>query len=488
MAGPFSRFLQNRRGNFSLVFAVAFPAVIGCVAFGIDVTNTLTIKTEMQDANDAAVLAAARHFKQTRAQPTIASIQAFLDGNSTLNATAIKLSYNPALSEFTLVSEATAKTYLMGYFGKGDQSYQAMSKASLGFSETLEFALALDTTASMSVDGKMDALKAAASDFIDVMFDAKDKGAEIKGGIVPFAQYVNVGVGNRGEAWLDVPPDIDDRVTKNECRKETPVIGTTNCEAVFYGARTVDHPAVEESCYEIDGAKSCTPAQAAWTETIPAGTYNKCDNVYGPEKTICEDVTTGRLITWEGCVGSRDYPLNVKDSGYSKRIPGLNDVVCSTPLQTLTGNRSALENTIASLVPSGETYMPEGIMWATRVLSKQAPFTEAKMTSKSGQPVRKALVLMTDGMNTLSPDGAYHTNSDTGQANAYTLEACKEAKNQNLEIFTITFGNSVPNSVKDMLEACATTPGQYFNAKNVSELTGAFQGIANELLSVRLTQ
>ncbi len=488
MAGLASRFLRNRSGNFGMLLAAAFPAVIGVVAFSIDVTNTLNIKTQMQDANDTAVLAATRYFKETRQQPTMATVQAFLDGNSTVKITAKSLSYNAALSEFTLVSEATAKTYLMGYFGRGDQSYEAISKANLGFSETLEFALALDTTASMSVDGKMDALKSAASDFIDVMFDAKDKGAEIKGGIVPFAQYVNVGVGNRGESWLDVPADIDTRVTKSECRKETPITGTTNCEVISYGAYTIDHPAENESCYVTDGATSCTPAKAAWTESIPAGTYNKCDNVYGPEKTICEDVTTGSLITWQGCVGSRDYPLNVRDSDYSRRVPGLNDVVCSTPLQTLTGSRSTLENTISSLVPSGETYMPEGIMWATRVLSKQAPFTEAKTTSKSGQPVRKALVLMTDGMNTLSPDGSYHTNSDTDQANAYTLEACQEAKDQNLEIFTITFGNSVPNSVKDMLETCATTPGQSFNAKNVTELTNAFQGIANELLSVRLTQ
>ena len=198
MAGLASRFLRNRSGNFGMLLAAAFPAVIGVVAFSIDVTNTLNVKTQMQDANDTAVLAATRYFKETRQQPTMATVQAFLDGNSTVQITAKSLSYNAALSEFTLVSEATAKTYLMGYFGRGDQSYEAISKANLGFSETLEFALALDTTYSMSVDGKMDALKSAASDFIDVMFDAKDKGAEIKGGIVPFAQYVNVGVGNRG--------------------------------------------------------------------------------------------------------------------------------------------------------------------------------------------------------------------------------------------------------------------------------------------------
>jgi Flp pilus assembly protein TadG len=207
MSALVSRFLRNRKGNFGMILAFAFPAVIASVALGVDVTNTLSTKTQMQDANDSAVLAATRYFKETRLQPSMATIQAFLDGNSSLKVVAKTLTFDKARSEFTLTSEATADTFLMGYFGTGDFTYGAISKASLGFSETLEFALALDTTGSMSVDGKMDALKSAAGDFIDIMFNAKDHGAEIKGGIVPFAQYVNVGVGNRGETWLDVPPD-----------------------------------------------------------------------------------------------------------------------------------------------------------------------------------------------------------------------------------------------------------------------------------------
>jgi Flp pilus assembly protein TadG len=488
MAGLISRFLGNRNGNFAMMTAVAFPAIIAAVAFAVDITNTLTTKTEMQDANDAAVLSAARYFKENRVQPTLATVQDFLDANSSIKITIKKLNFNPGKSEFTLETESTVKTLFMGYFGQGDRTYNALSKASLGFSQTLEFALALDTTGSMSVDGKMGGLKAAASDFIDVMFDAKDKGAEIKGGIVPFAQYVNVGTSNRGKSWLNVPADVDTRVTKKECRMEKPVIGTENCRSVFTPAYTIDHPAVEESCVTIDGAKSCTPASPAWIENVAAGNYNQCDYIYGAEKEICEMVTTGDFVTWQGCVGSRDYPLNVQDSSYSNRIPGLNGVVCSTPLQTLTDKRSVLEDTIAGLTPSGETYMPEGVMWGTRVLTKQAPFTEAAVTGKGGSPVRKALVVMTDGMNTLSPDGAYHTNTDTDQANDYTAQACNEAKAQDLEIFTISFGNSVPGSVKDMLEACASIPANYFNAKDAADLKQAFKGIANELLSVRLTQ
>ena len=488
MAKLVSRFLGNRSGNFGMVFAFAFPALMASVALGVDLSNTLSTKTEMQDANDAAVLSAARYFKEHRKQPSLATVQAFLDGNSAFKITAKKLTFNKARTEFTLESKTKVKTYFMGYFGKKNQNYDSISKANLGFSDTLEFALSLDTTGSMEVDGKMDGLKVAANDFIDAMFDTKDRGADIKGGIVPFAQYVNVGASRRGEPWLNVPKDIDTRVTTNVCRKEKPVTGTTNCKSVYSPARTINHPATGPSCSKNDGVKKCTPGSAAWTETVAAGTSNQCDNTFGPEQTICENVTTGTLITWQGIVGSRDYPLNIKDSTYGKRIPGLLDVAGSVELLPLTDQRSKLVDKIASLTPSGETYMPEGIMWGTRLLTNKAPFTEGKTNGAGGRPVRKVLIVMTDGMNTLSPDGAFHTNSDTALADKYTSEACGEAKAQKLEVFTIAFGSAVPSSVKDLLEVCATTPDKFFNAKSSADLKLAFEGIANEMLNVRLSQ
>ena len=193
-------------------------------------------------------------------------------------------------------------------------------------------------------------------------------------------------------------------------------------------------------------------------------------------------------MTWQGYVGSRAYPLNVQDKTYSKKIPGLLDVVGSVELQTLTDDRMKLKNKIDELIPSGETYIPEGVIWGTRVLTKQAPFTEAKTTGKGGRPIRRALVVMTDGDNTLSPDGAFHTNKDEALADTYTAEACDEAKAQKLEVFTISFGTSIPNSMKDLLEACATLPTQYFHAANAAQLKLAFENIANEMLSVRLSQ
>jgi hypothetical protein len=104
---------------------------------------------------------------------------------------------------------------------------------------------------------------------------------------------------------------------------------------------------------------------------------------------------------------------------------------------------------------------------------------------------------MTDGTNTLSPEQIdtapsankiVHTGNDRKLANTYTAEACVQAKAAGLEVYTISFGNDVPNNIRDLLETCASKPQLYFHASNSAALTAAFNDIADELLSIRLTQ
>ncbi|NJR13862.1 MAG: hypothetical protein HC779_06370 [Phyllobacteriaceae bacterium] len=387
-----------------------------------------------------------------------------------------------------MTSETKVNTLLMKYFKNAKQTYGAVSKANLGFSETLEFALALDTTGSMASSGKMDALKVAANDFIDTVFDAKDKGADVKGAIVPFAQYVNVGLAQKGQSWLSVPKNIDTRVTTEVEKDETPVIGQTNCRNECWSAHTINHAAQNGGCHTNDGVQSCWPGVPAWTQHVAAGCNNVCDPVYGPTVKVKVKETTGELITWQGCVGSRNDPLNVKDASYTTRIPGLLRVQCSAELQPLTDNRTTLKNKINSLYPQGETYMPEGVMWGTRVLTPIAPFKEGGTIAKGKRPIRKVLILMTDGINTLSPSFPLHDQADTAQADTYTRQACIEAKSLAMDIFTISFGAGVSTPVKDMLEECATHPTQYFHADNAAALKESFQDIADQLLNIRLSQ
>jgi uncharacterized protein YegL len=61
--------------------------------------------------------------------------------------------------------------------------------------------MALDTTGSMSSNGKMSTLKSAAKDLVESLLG--ESGANVKIGIVPFAQYVNVGTAYKSTSWIE---------------------------------------------------------------------------------------------------------------------------------------------------------------------------------------------------------------------------------------------------------------------------------------------
>jgi Flp pilus assembly protein TadG len=492
------RFKNDRRGNFAMLTVVAFPAVFACVAFGIDVANHLRLRTELQNANDTAVLFATRFYQVNNRLPSNGQVQEFVQANYPSGTVSnITVAFQRQDNRMTVTSSAASKPMLMNYFGNHNTTLNALSQANLGVNGSLEFALALDTTKSMFYDDRIGGLKTAANNFVDILYDMKDRGADVKGAIVPFAQYVNIGVSRRNEIWMDVPADIDTRKTKTVAVTERPVIGKENCRIVFTAAYTINHPAVPKKCFLDDGVQVCEPARPARTENVPASSHEVCDPVYGPEVTTYKKVTTGDYLPWKGCVSSRPHPLNVTDAYGGDKFPGVLGSKCGSEIQPLTASRSQLTKRINGLVPLGETYIPEGIMWGMRMLTNEQPFTEGKPTTGNSKPVRKALIVMTDGNNTLSPismrgsnsaNGIEHEGDDETLANDYTTEACDAAKAEGLEVYTISFGNQVPNNIRNLLESCASKPQLYFHASNSAALNDAFNDIADELLSIRLTQ
>lgn len=54
-----SRFARDRRGNFGMMTAIVLPIILATAGVAIDLTNMVMMKSELQDATDAAALAAA---------------------------------------------------------------------------------------------------------------------------------------------------------------------------------------------------------------------------------------------------------------------------------------------------------------------------------------------------------------------------------------------------------------------------------------------
>ena len=122
------------------------------------------------------------------------------------------------------------------------------------------------------------------------------------------------------------------------------------------------------------------------------------------------------------------------------------------------------------------------------LVDSAAPFTEgmtkAQLAAKQG---RKAIILMTDGENTISPMYPQHNGTDVNLSNQKLTELCSRVKSDDIDVYTVSF--MVPSqTIKDLLTNCASSPAKYFDADTGTELFAAFQRIGESLSTVRLTQ
>lgn len=450
------RFWRNRCGNFAMMVAIAAVPLLGAVGLAVDFATLSGMKAGLQNANDAAVLYASRYYEENQTLPTSGKVREFLAANYAANAGEPKLYLKG--DQIWLETDSDYQPYFMSVFSSRLEKVGAVSATPLSKELDMEIVLALDSTTSMETDDKIGGLKTAASNFVGAIFEASTDNTRIKVGLVPFAQYVNVGLSNRAARWMNVPAD-ESSSGKEICEMQRKVIGETNCRMETY----YDDGVLRE--------------------------YRACDPIYGSkEERVCWTPTSA--TAWHGCVGSRKNGRNVEDDEPDNAFPGIMDAWCSNPLTPLSTDKDLLLKQISALSPWGETYIVDGVMWGQRVLSPQVPFTEGLDPKKVSNEVRKIMVLMTDGENTKSadlPDHSTHNGSDRTASDGVTLKACGRARDNGIEIFTITFGDEVPESAKKVMEECADGEDRYFDAASSANLDAAFRAIAGHLTRLRLT-
>lgn len=454
------RFIENQSGNFAVILSLVALPVMLTIGAAVDYSGVSKKRSDLQNSIDSAILAVGQDFDSMNNREIRKKLNAYLQANLTTAEyqQISKIFIDKDMQERSLTVTARAKfsTSFMMLAGVKEIDYNAVSQIKSA-SGGAEIALVLDTTGSMSVDGKLDALKTAAGEFVEKIM-VKDTGGKTKIGIVPFSDHVNVGMSNRNASWLEV--EADSTVTEpNYCYMTRDVVSKTNC-------RTVNASSPETGPY----------------------TYEQCDYTYGPEYEVCGPRTTS--TSWRGCVGSRNWPLNLEDRNYNKRVPGLMDVSCGAPVLSLTDKKATVKSTINALVASGNTYIPAGLTWGMRVLSKGQPFSGGVSAAEAKKKeIKKFLILMTDGDNTRSaqlPDDPAHWGSDYAEANDWTAKACDNIRKDEISIYSITFG-TLTDETKALVQGCASEPGQYYHAVTGKDLSEAFDDIYAKITSLHLS-
>ncbi len=367
-----------------------------------------------------------------------------------------KIKNNKGSGSFTVEVDGAMKTSFMKLAGISDLDLTAISEVKRGSSGPLEMVLALDTTYSMSANGKIDTLKTAATDLVNTVM----AGGNVKVGVAPFADYFNVGVKYKGEPWLDIPP-----------------------------------PSSGENCdYSYPDKKNCRmQTSTCYADGVPYScTAEVCEDWGTAVKGACYPWTS----EWSGCVAARPeaYHASIADA-MTVPYPGRN-WGCGTPMLALTDVKTDVLATIDALSAVGRHPHPLRLMiWAWNMVTPEAPLTEAmpqaEAVAKGG---KKVVVLMTDGANSSSPydDGNYGPDAstkygDNGYSNSLTAKLCESIKAEGTVVYTVLFDVSDPQ-IEALLRGCASDASKSYVAGDKAALLTAFNDIGAALTKLRLTK
>jgi Flp pilus assembly protein TadG len=458
----FNRFKADCKGNTAVMFALSFLPLMLAAGAAVDMVQTNQTLTVLQGAADAAAIAGgSSNLKSDSELQTV--VEDYMKANHAIAALDMVEKIESTLDAkgrtFTVSISGKRKTTLMNLAGIDTMDLQASSQVKLG-GDGLEIALVLDNTGSMNSGGRLPALKSAAKLLIDEVLKVKDTGAYVKIGVVPFSNYVNVGLSRRNESWMDV--DKDRTETTSACWDTYPDLTKSNCRQ------------------EPDVADGITLGT----------THEACDINYGSPVKVCGPSTA--TYTWNGCVGSRAEPMDETIGTVSSPYKGLMNHSCTSELVELTDNQSKLDDTIDGLVATGETYIPAGLLWGWHLLDSAEPLSSAKSAAAINEMGgSKAIVLMTDGQNTLASYSPYHWGgagaSDWAKGDAKMATLCSNIKQDNIVVYTVAFMVTDPTA-KSLMADCASDPSKAFNADSAAELADAFKDVGASLTAMRLSK
>jgi len=179
---------------------------------------------------------------------------------------------------------------------------------------------------------------------------------------------------------------------------------------------------------------------------------------------------------------------------------------CPSPMRLfseveLTGNPTDvpawLENYLAALVATGNTYHDIGMIWGGRLASPRGIFAEN--VNQDNKPTSRHLIFMSDGQ--MEPNiGGYNAygiealsnriapvNSDANTVTARHIArfraACEAVKAEGITVWVVAFGTTLTNDMK----ACSSD-GRAFYASDTAALQQQFSYIASQVANLRLGQ
>lgn len=196
------RFSHCQRGNVAMMFALSLPVLIMTSLVGVDVHRISTVRANLQDALDAAALAAARSPHMDDANITTvgmaalrANLQAYPQIALREDLTSFHLTEEGAVVADSRVDVDTlvANIFLPPYGQLLDDRVQVgVESEVLRSSTNLEVALVLDITGSMA-GSRIATLRESATELVELVVQTQQTPYYSKAAIIPYSMGVNLG-------------------------------------------------------------------------------------------------------------------------------------------------------------------------------------------------------------------------------------------------------------------------------------------------------
>lgn len=524
-----------------MMFAVTLPVILGSVGLAIDIAHMSKAHSRLQDAVDAAVLAASRINDKTISREEV--YKDFLAANIASEPTLINvesdIDVDTGINYISTTGWARAEIDLNFGFIFGKAKYVAASSSAYESRENLEVVLALDNTGSMG-EARMKELRKAATSLVDILStvhapDASPK-REVKAALVPFVTAVNVKGTGFNWNWIDGGWD---EVLK---RYRDP-------KAKYHGAyfekvsgKAVNHFDLFKELFDNAGKqvewKGCVEARPApYNLSDAAPNPSNPDTLFvpyfAPDNPGAKGQSPNKSDKWNNSYITDTFTANtdaakksLRTSTRYKNVSTGNRYIdptnhhqprttgpnyaCPTPIAPLTSDFTALKAEIAKMIhwEGSGTNVSEGLAWSYRVLSPGEPYTQGAPFKSENNA--KFVVVFTDGENTVfGASSETHLKSDYGsygmidgdnpsrmgttnrnnaltQVNTWTLDACTSLKGQGVEVFTVLLGADTPAN-RTLYSKCATTPEHYYPTSDVSQLDSVFKKIASRIAKLYIT-
>lgn len=478
--GVLARLRRDTAGNTLAIAGAALVPIAAMIGSGLDMSRAYMAQAKLQNACDAAALAARRTMIgsswSTAAQTQGERFFHFNFPDDTMNASDLELSVEQADDDHSVVevrASADVPTTVMGLFGKEFIPISVECDADQDFGNN-DIMVVLDLTGSMNewASGgggrRIDRLRQGAIGLYRALAD--DGGARTRFGFMPYSVTVNVGR-DLDAGWVRDPASYRQCVDWDR---------RGNC--TDYDLVSVDHSNTWLNNWRgSDEGSGCIEERATVGEDgDPIAILTSVS-----QADIDQVSTSNPALKWA------PYDTSAQEAESSRACPRRAHRLAEYATE------SAYQNRIDDITEyvGGNTYHDIGIVWGARYLSSTGMFAADNPTEWNEVPVAKHIVFMTDGI--LEPSSSVYSaygveredyrlgtsGSQHSRHLARFVSACNRAKQMGMTIWVI----ALDVTSTDDIEPCATSSGHFF-VSDGSDLEDVFQRIGQGIARLRLTQ